>query len=226
MASLEVVTGDALMVGEGLHAELVHLVHVAQVGIEDARAPTSHVGGHVIGTSGGLFAEFRHALHLQAGFRSDGKVRVEGGIDLIQDALVLCQRGGAPFIRVGIEEAFFLGEFRQFPRRVLDAGVAEFLQDGAHFGFDAGHFLQADLMHLLGGVIGGGLAAQALGVVGFAVGQFPDAVLGGGFLFQFGEVGNELLVGGDTCVQSRFSPLPAMPTFCRVGRCAVSPVFP
>ncbi len=50
-------------------------------------------------------------------------------------------------------------------------------------------------MDLFGGVLGGGIGTQALGVIVRPVGQFPDAVLCGGFLFQFGEVVDELAVG-------------------------------
>ncbi len=46
---LEVVTGNALVVRQGLHAELLDLVHVAQVGIKDAGTRPAQVAGHVIG---------------------------------------------------------------------------------------------------------------------------------------------------------------------------------
>jgi hypothetical protein len=55
---------------------------------------------------------------------------------------------------------------------------AELLRDGQHLGFVFLHFVQSDLVNLLGGQVGGrGLLDQKL-VVLFSVGQGIDAGLG------------------------------------------------
>ena len=130
---LEVVTGDALMIGERFHPELLDFIHITQVGVEDARAFPAQIARLVVSPGGGLLAELRDALDLQGGLRADGKVRVQPGIHLVQDALVFGQCGEAAFIRVRKEEAFLFAELSQFLGGIDDILVTQSLQDGHSF---------------------------------------------------------------------------------------------
>ena len=73
---------------------------------------------------------------------------------------------------------------------------ADPLHDLAHLAMDALDLAQADVVDLLGGVIGGRVIAEALVVIIGAVGKAPDAVVGGSDLLLRFHQGDDALVGG------------------------------
>ncbi|OQA18294.1 MAG: hypothetical protein BWY63_02100 [Chloroflexi bacterium ADurb.Bin360] len=99
-------------------------------------------------------------------------------------------------IRVRVLEALLLRQLRQLAGGAGFGAVTQALENRRHLAFDAGDFLQPDGVHLFGREFGGGVAAEAVRVIGGAIRQLPHAVVGGRLLLQGGEVGDELLVGG------------------------------
>ena len=71
---------------------------------------------------------------------------------------------------IGLEAGAEAGQVRK----------AELLRDGQHLGLVALHLVEADLVNLVGGQVGGGGAANEELVVLCAVGQGGDAGLGRG----------------------------------------------
>ncbi len=79
----------------------------------------------------------------------------------------------------------------------LEVGEAELMDDGEELGLVALDLVEADLVDLGGGLVGGGALADEEGVVGVAVGEGPDAgVFAAGGNVGVGEEFGEALVGG------------------------------
>ena len=116
------------------------------------------------------------------------------GVDLIDDRLIVGQDLLATGLGVWIQLILTLAD--QLHART-DAAFGETLglQDSVHLGADAFDLGQADLVNLVGAHVGGGLVADAPGVVGLAVGQAPGAVIAGGPRQQRLVMGNQTPIG-------------------------------
>ena len=157
--NLKMMSWNPFVIGKGLHTKLVYLIHIAQVGKENPRPPTTQRAHLIISASRCLFSKFRHALHFQDGFRPHRKIGVQRGIHLIQYALIFTQAGCPPLICVGIEKTLFFTQFIQFSGRVFNVCISQPLKDGPHLSLNPLNLAQPDFVHLCRGIVCSGIAA-------------------------------------------------------------------
>ena len=188
--------GHALVQRERAHAELAHLVHVAQVGVEDAGPCAVEGGLDVVRARRGLLLELGNSSDLDGRLRNQPDHRARQHELFVDHLGVVGERGPATVVGVRVEKACVLGEARKRPGRGL-AGLQLRLrgEDRRHLGLDARHLREAEVVHLLRRHPRRRLGAQAVGVVGVAVGQLPDAVVAGGALQLAFEEADQLAVG-------------------------------
>ena len=108
-----------------------------------------------------------------------GEAREEGGTRV--------GLGGRLGVEVEFRVAVFDGAF----------GVAEGAEEAVHGLLDAGDFFEADLVNLVGRVVGGGVGREGGGVGFGAAGEAPEAGVVGGDFVVLGEEGADALEGGD-----------------------------
>ncbi|MNS95730.1 hypothetical protein D3C72_1300000 [compost metagenome] len=168
---LQVVAGDGLVDGQG--RQFIQRTLVQLGGVDDIAA------GHAV-------------LH-RAGVVAAGGVAVldlaRDGADAIGQAGQGSEQGGQAVVGAlgdlgGLFQQLFAAgriELRIGAQEVEEAGEVAGPAGGAHFvlhpGADAGDLFQADLMHLIRGQVGGGVAAHGIGVEVAAAGAVGHAGL-------------------------------------------------
>mgnify|MGYP003845561479 CR=1 FL=1 len=120
-------------------------------------------------------------------YRADsGEIFINGNLTAIPDS--------QSAIRAGIGMVF--QHFKLVQNFTVLENVVLGVEDGAHFGFEAGDVAYAEFVHLLRCHPGGGVSVELLGVEGISVGQLPDAVVGRRLRLERREVVDQPLVGG------------------------------
>ena len=109
------------------------------------------------------------------GDRTQVENRLDDLINLFQHGGVIGQTGCPALIRVRIEEAVFLTKPKKYLSGILGR-VSQPLQDGRHLALNPSDLFQADFMNLFWGQIGGGVTAQAVGIIGISIRQCPNTV--------------------------------------------------
>ena len=98
-------TRHAFVIGQGRHRPFRHFVHVAQVGVENAGTRPIHRRPVVVGARRGCFLEGRHAPDFADGaWRDEKQLRAASG-GVVDQALVIGQRGFAAGLIVRVKEA-------------------------------------------------------------------------------------------------------------------------
>ena len=143
-----------------------------------------------------LLAERFHALDLKVRLRQQAEIVRQFLLDVGDLCAGIIDIGLAACIRVGIQELLVaVDEAEEGIQVTLEAHLV--LQRG-HLALDALHFLQAQLMDLVGGHVGGGHLAQLILVVRLAVLVRRAHARGihGGIRQIFLRPGNYAFVGG------------------------------
>ena len=189
---LEVMTRDALVIGERPHGPARR--DGGELGEEDRRPRAVEACGVVV-ARGRVLAVLGDAPHLDGRPRDEVERRPDPRADLVDDVLVL---GDQLFLcagRVRAQETLFAGE----PPHQLCEGrvrVALRCEDAGHLCLDARHLGEAQLVDLLGAHVGRGARADAVLVVGVAVGELPDTRVVGRLGLERLEERDRAIVGG------------------------------
>ncbi len=203
--NLEMVAGQAFVVSDGFNVGERGVLVV--VGVDEDGAGTGAVGRAFFVVGGRLI--LRHiggdGLDDERRFGEAGEEVGEFGAHLVEVGAVGVEErvgGGGMQFGIGSDGGAQGG----------DIGIAELLRDDEHPGFVLRDLVEADLMNLGGGEVGGGAALDQEGVIRVAVGERPDAGIGAACgnvdaLEEFREVlvgGVDLLCdGGDDGVVDR-----------------------
>jgi len=68
------------------------------------------------------------------------------------------------------------------------------IENRAHFRFDTGHVSNSKFMDLPGAQLGRRIFSQTPSIIGIAIGQFPYAIIGGGFCLERNKVTDEFAI--------------------------------
>ena len=163
--------GNAFVIGDGFHAVQVALGGVIGVDEQPSRPAAVCRAGLVIRGRRGLGHVVGHRNHFERRLGKRAEKLRQLGLHRLQIAAIRVeQRIGRSRVQLGIRLQAFA--------ETLQVLEAELLRDGQHLGFVFLHFVQADLVNLVRGQVGGrGLLDQKL-VVLLSVGQGVDAGLG------------------------------------------------
>jgi hypothetical protein len=159
------------VVGDGLDRVEVAVGGVVGVDTQAAGAAAVRRTRLVIGGSGGLLKVIGYCGDLEGRLGQRAEELRQLGLHGRQVAAIGVEQGsgrGGLELGIGLEAGAEAGQILK----------AEFLRDDEHLRFVTLHFVQADLVNLGCGQVGGGGAAQLEGVVLCAVGERRDAGLG------------------------------------------------
>src|SRR5690606_25372559 len=164
---LHVVAGQALVVGDHFQLGPGHGVHVREVGVVDARARAVGGGGVVVLGGAVLFAEGFHPANDEVGLGQAAEVFRQHLLDVVDRGGGVVDVGLAAFVGVGVAELrVVVDELEEGLEVALEAHL---FHQRFHLAAQARDFVQAELVDLVGGHVGGGVLAQLPGVVGGAV---------------------------------------------------------
>jgi hypothetical protein len=173
--------GHGLVQGERAHSELGHLVHVAQGWRRRRRARAVECGREVIRARRVFLLELGDTPHFDRRLGSEPDHPARADQLILDHPGVVSERCLATIVGVRVEETRVLGKPREGLGRCLTGPQLCLRRENRHhLRIDARHLRQPEVVHFLRRHARGGLAAQAIGVVRIAVGQLPDAVIGGG----------------------------------------------
>ena len=183
-----------LVIGEGGQREARPFGGVLQVDVEGARPAAVGGGALIIAVGGAILDEGRHAayLHRRLGQGDEQFLQPRHGVpDLLVEQP---QHRGAAFVGVRVNLVGPLAQRHQ-PLAHRALGQPLRLQHRVELGGDVGDLGEAELMHLLGGHVGGGGGFHPGVVILGPIGQFPNAGIAGRLRAQRLHSGDIAIIG-------------------------------
>ena len=170
---LHVMAWQAFVIGDHLQHVLRHRAHVGQVGVIDPRPRSVGRARIVMLRPAVLLAERLHPPHFEPGLGQQTEILGQLGFDVVQRRRRSVDVHLCAF--VALREVIVLVFLDVGEERLEIAVEAHLVLDRFHFGMNALHIVQTDLVHLLRGQIGGRAVRQTMGVIPVPIGQHPDA---------------------------------------------------